>query len=213
MIRPDNIHAINSTRDIDDVISSLNLVVKSAALQIKLDFHRSLNLAKMPWWSSSMWALRSNLGESHKLKRESSSQNNIDAYIKQKALYQRALRSSKKESWKSFCNYNLNKDIFGEFKKIVSSSPPNSIPNELIINCVHISNPSEILSAFSYHFFPVSSPDYSSHKIAYDNAKAFSDEPLSSTSTVPFVMMPDLKKAFECLRLTKSPGPHGISSV
>lgn len=67
MIRPDNIHAINSTKDIDDVISSLNLVVKSAALQIKLDFHRSLNLAKMPWWSSSMWALRSNLGESHNL--------------------------------------------------------------------------------------------------------------------------------------------------
>jgi hypothetical protein len=41
IIRPDDIHAINSTKDIDDVISSLNLVVKSAALKINLAFHRS----------------------------------------------------------------------------------------------------------------------------------------------------------------------------
>ncbi|EFX69102.1 hypothetical protein DAPPUDRAFT_113948 [Daphnia pulex] len=178
IIRPDDTHAINSTNDIDDVLSSLNLVLKSVAFKNKLAFHGSLAPAKMPLWYANLWALRSNLRDSYKLKRESPFQQNIDAYIK-KALYQRGLRSSKKESWKSFCNDNLNKDIFGEIKKIVSFSPPDSI---LLL----------------------------SHKIAYDSATAFSDEPLSSTPTKPYVTKPDFKQAFECLLLTKSPGPDGI---
>ncbi|EFX70000.1 hypothetical protein DAPPUDRAFT_113108 [Daphnia pulex] len=178
IIRPDDTHAINSTNDIDDVLSSLNLVLKSVAFKNKLAFHGSLAPAKMPLWYANLWALRSNLRDSYKLKRESPFQQNIDAYIK-KALYQRGLRSSKKESWKSFCNDNLNKDIFGEIKKIVSFSPPDSI---LLL----------------------------SHKIAYDSATAFSDEPLSSTPTKPYVTKPDFKQAFDCLLLTKSPGPDGI---
>jgi hypothetical protein len=198
-----------STNNIDDVLSSLNLVLKSVAYKNKLAFHGSLAPAKMPLWYANLWALRSNLRDSYKLKRESPFQQNIDAYIK-KALYQRGLRSSKKESWKSFCNDNLNKDIFGELKKLVSFSPPNSIPNGLIIDGAHISDPLKFFLPFSSNFFPVISPNSLSHKIAYDSTMAFSDEPLSSTPTKPYVTKPDFKQAFECLLLTKSPGPDGI---
>jgi hypothetical protein len=87
IIRPDDTHASTmiSTNDVDDVLSSLNLVLKSVAFKNKLAIHGSLAPAKMPWWYANLWALRSNLRDSYKLKRESPFQQNIDAYIK-KAL-------------------------------------------------------------------------------------------------------------------------------
>jgi hypothetical protein len=46
---------------------------------------------------------------------------NITAYTQNKAVYQSALRADKKESWKSFCNCNLNGDIFSELKTLANS--------------------------------------------------------------------------------------------
>jgi hypothetical protein len=79
-----------STNDVDDVLSSLDLVLKSVAFKNKLAIHGSLAPAKMPWWYENMWALRSNLRDSYKLKRESPFQQNIDAYIKKGPLTERA---------------------------------------------------------------------------------------------------------------------------
>jgi hypothetical protein len=99
----DIIQSLNSTKDVDVVIDSLNSVIKSSALKSKLAFHPSRVPAKMPWWSANLWVLRSELKASYKLKRRDPSQCNISAYTQKKAIYQRALRAEKKESWKSFC--------------------------------------------------------------------------------------------------------------
>ena len=208
---PDVIQSLSTAKEIDDVIVSLNSVIKSAALKSKLAFHSSRTPAKMPWWSANLWALRARLKASYKLKRQDPSQCNITAYIHNKAVYQRALRTEKKESWKSFCNLNLNGDIFGELKALTNSSPPITFPNELTIDGLTISDHSDILSAFSSNFFPVNPPDSLSHKIVSDSVKAFCDVPLASPDI--YVTLDDLKLAMESLRLTKSPGPDGISSV
>jgi hypothetical protein len=145
------------------------------------------------------------------LKRLDPSLCNITAYTQNKAIYQRALRAEKKESWKSFCNRNLNGDIFGELKLLTNSSPPITFPNKLTIDGVNISDHSEILSAFSSHFFPVNPPDSLSHKIVSDSVKTYFDVPLASSDI--YVTLDDLKLTMESLRLTKSPGPDGIFSV
>ena len=208
---PDRIQSLNSTKEIDNVIDSLNSVIKSSALKSKLAFHPSRAPAKMPWWSAKLWVLRSKLKALYKLKCHEPSLCNITAYTQQKAAYQRSLRAEKKESWKSFCNRNLNGDIFGEIKTLTNSSPPITFPNELLIDGISISDHSEILSAFSSHFFPVNPPDSPSHKIISDSVKNYCDVPLASSDS--YVTFPDLKLAFESLRLTKSPGPDGISAV
>jgi hypothetical protein len=157
---PDVIQSLSTTKEIDDVIVSLNSVIKSSALKSKLAFHPPSRIpAKMPWWSANLWALRAKLKASYKLKRWDPSQCNITAYIHNKAVYQRALRTEKKESSKSFCNRNLNGDIFGELKSLINSSPPITFPNELTIDGLTISDHSDILSAFSSNFFPVNPPD------------------------------------------------------
>ena len=96
---------------------------------------------------------------------------NITTSQQNKAVYQRALRAEKKESWKSFCSRNLNGDIFGELKTLTNSSPPITFPSELSIDGVIISDHSDILSAFRSHFFPVNPPDNLSHKIVSDFIK------------------------------------------
>ena len=108
---------------------------------------------------------------------------NITTSQQNKAVYQRALRAEKKESWKSFCSRNLNGDIFGELKTLTNSSPPITFPNELAIDGVIISDHSDILSAFSSHFFPVNPPDSLSHKIVSDSVKTYCDVPLASSDT------------------------------
>jgi len=208
---PEIIQSFNSTKDIDDVIDSLSSVIKSSALKSKLAFHPSRIPAKMPWWSANLWELRSKLKASYKLKRLDPSLCNITAYTQNKAVYQRALRAEKKESWKSFCSRNLNGDIFGELKTLTNSSPPITFPNEQSIDGVIISDHSDILSAFSSHFFPVNPPDSLSHNIVSDSVKTYCDVPFASSDT--YVTLVDLKLAMESLRLTKSPGPDGISSV
>ncbi len=151
------------------------------------------------------------LKASYKLKRQDPSECNINDYIHNKAVYQRALRTEKKESWKSFCNRNLNGDIFGELKSLTNSSPPITFRNELTIDGLSISDHSETLSAFSSNFFPVNPPDNLSHKIVSDSVKAYCDVPLASPDI--YVTLDDLKLAMESLRITKSPGPDGIYAV
>ena len=162
----------------------------------------------MPWWSVNLWALRLNLRNSYKLKIDSPTKCNVDAYVHIKAVYQRSLRSAKKDSWKAYSS-NMNNDIFGELKKLANPSVSNSTPSELVVDGNKISNPTEILSAFSTHFFPANSPDDKLHKSVIDETNSFCDIPLPSDEV--YVSLSDVEQAFDSMRLTKSPGPDGIS--
>jgi hypothetical protein len=158
-----------------------------------------------------MWSLRKKLRDAYKLSRESPSQGHRDAYSHLKAEYQRTLRAGKKESWKSFCSNNLNGDSFGELKKLTLSTPVNNHPSELLIGEVSITDPKDILSAFSSHFFPTNPPDDSFHKSALLSSTTFCEAPLSSTEY--FVLPSEVKQAFDSVRLSKSAGSDGISSI
>jgi hypothetical protein len=89
--------------------------------------------------------------------------------------------------------------------------PPITFPNELTIDALNISDHSDILSAFSSHFFPNNPPDNLSHKIVSDSVKGNCDAPLASPDI--YVTLADLKLAMDSLRLNKSPGLDGIFSV
>lgn len=69
ILSPDVIQSLSTTKEIDDLIVFLNSVIKSSALKSKLAFHSSCIPAKIPWWSANLWALRSKLKASYKLKR------------------------------------------------------------------------------------------------------------------------------------------------
>jgi len=103
----------------------------------------------------------------------------------------------------------MNNDIFGELKKLANPSVSNSTPSELVVDGNKISNPTEILSAFSTHFFPANSPDDKLHKSVIDETNSFCDIPLPTDEV--YVSLSDVEQAFDSMRLTKSPGPDGIS--
>ena len=125
-----------------------------------------------------MWALRLNLRNSYKLKIAAPSKCNVYAYVHIQAVYQRALRSAKNISRKAFCNSNMNKNIFGELKKLTNPSVNCTTPSELVIDGKKISDPTDILSAFSTHFFPTNSSDELLHKSIIVETNSFCDLPL-----------------------------------
>jgi hypothetical protein len=158
-----------------------------------------------------LWSLLKKLRDSFKLSRETPSQSNSDYYIRLKKNYQRSLRSSKKDSWKSCSTNNINGDIFGELKKLTISAPSNTHPTELGIDGVSLTDQKDILAPFSSHFFPSNPPDDFIHKAALNSFMSLCDAALSPEENL--VTLSDVKQAFDSVRLSKSAVTDCISSV
>jgi hypothetical protein len=90
-------------------------------------------------------------------------------------------------------------------KKLSCSSGPPSTPDKLAKNGVIISDPTEIISEFSSHFFPAAGLDQPVHR----ETISFVNSSLESVSDITVITSSELDSAIGQLKNTSTPSPAG----
>ena len=145
--------------------------MKSCANQSKLPYHSS-NAApgKMPWWSKALWELRDKMRCAYKCKTLANSPTNQAAYSALKAEYQKMIRFSKAENFKSMCS--TTEDLFGTLRELTSrGSYP--FPTAICSSGFTHTDTVAILKEFGKAFFPPSIPSTVMHCELENNCNAF----------------------------------------
>ena len=208
---PVNISSLSNAEEIDSVIAELITSLKDLAASCKKPRPNICSPSKMPWWSTELQKLKSSLRNASEEKRSNKSDESVEAYRLAKQVYQRELRKAERECWENMCSTELNSDLFAGLKKIANpSSQPPGPPSSLVHEGVSLTEPAEILKAFSSGFFPSAVSDSEQHTSVVSEV---SNSLAELTSPFPEISLKELEEVFSISKKTKSPGQDGFSPL
>ena len=161
---PEFISKFSSPAELDSVIAELLGTLKKAATCSKKTRSPSSSPGIMPWWSPELQTLKSNFRNASEEKRENKTDETVERYRVAKQIYQRELRQAEKKSWEDLCSKELNTDLFTGLKKIATAhSQLPGPPSSIVHDGVTLTEPAEILKAFSAGFFLSDSANSENH--------------------------------------------------
>ena len=124
----------------------------------------------MSWWSKALWELRDKMRCAYKCKTLANSPTNQAAYSALKAEYQKMIRFSKAENFKSMCS--TTEDLFGLLRELTSrGSYP--FPTAICSSGFTHTDTVAILKEFGKAFFPPSIPSTVMQCELENNCNAF----------------------------------------
>ena len=125
-----------SRATIDEFNASLLDRMRSCASQSKLPYYPSNVPGKMPWCSKALWELRNKMRCAYKRKTLANSSTNKAAYSALKAEYQKMIRLSKAENFKTMCS--TTDDLFGTPLESLIRSPQLYVRAVLYTPTLHL---------------------------------------------------------------------------
>ena len=140
--------------DIEESITELSTLIADTARKSKGVRTLPRGKGSMPWRSKKLCALRTEARRSYKLWARHKTEENKSKYRVSKAEYQREMRRAKDQSWNDLNKAeSSSKDMFAALNFLSGKAAGISLPPEILIDDMSVSNPMQILNQCSNHFF------------------------------------------------------------
>ena len=140
--------------DIEESITELSTLIADTARKSKGTRTLPRGKGSMPWWSRKLCALQTEARCSYKLWARHKTKENRSKYRVSKAEYQRKIRRAKDQSWNDLnIAESSSKVMFVALNFLSGKAAGVSLPHEILIDDMSVSNPIQILNQCSNHFF------------------------------------------------------------
>ena len=201
--------ALTTITDVDAEINKIVECLASCARKSKKRSPQAKKASGLDWWSDTLSDLRNNLRKCLKTSCKFPTIENVASYKLAKAAFQRAIRTSKTESFQNFCSTNMNKDLFDCLKRLASHSAAPSIPNKLISNGLPVTNGKEIVDLLANSFFPKEKSLSVSHEAT---AVSVNRTLTSRHDSGPQITVDEVRLAVSESKANSSPGIDGLAA-
>jgi hypothetical protein len=155
-------------------ISKLSQIITESAIKHKKKVDRIASQPpKMPWWNEKLANHRQRMRKAYKKWYKYKNSNSATSlqidnlrilYKKEAAFFQRSIRETKRETWKTFCTNNMNSDLLTTLRYLAKKEKCSGNPSSLLVDGKITKSPVDISKAFAEHFFKPVLPSSECHK-------------------------------------------------